>query len=262
MKGTEDSYNGGQMQEWSMSWDTLSRFRASVSAILLCGVLFVACSSETSICDELSSVAGFTIQFTQGLDNFSEAQFGTLKKEAFAARKSVNHVAVTHPDSQEAAELAQKLNVFISSMEKSGWDVGTALLDVDAVESAANLGSPTSLTQANTVESLLIAECGLPSTIANSDLTAETLPGPSIPSPLQTDPPTNTINENSQDEALGATVARLFNLTISPAQTTCLGRALQNVVDVSSSTANLAQYQSQFQRAFDDCSINFTVPTN
>ena len=245
-----------------MSLGASSRLRATTSAILLCGVLFVSCSSESSICEELSSVAGFTIQFSQGLDNFSETQFATLRDESFDARRSVNHVAVNHPDSEEAADLAEKLNVFITSMEKGSWDVATALTDVAAVEAATNIGSPESLTQANTVESLLIAECGLPSTIANSDVTAETLPGPSIPSPLQTDPPTNTINENSQDEALGAMVAGLFNLTVSPAQTTCLGRALQDVVDMSSSSTNLAQYQRQFQRAFDECSIDFTVPTS
>ena len=245
-----------------MSLGTISRLRATASAILLCCAFLASCSSESSICDDLSSVAGFTMQFSQGLDNFSETQFATLRNETFSARESVNHVAVTHPDSQEAADLAEKLNVFISSMEKSDWDVSVALSDVVAVEAAANLGTPASLTQANTVESLLIAECGLPSTIANTDVTAETLPGPSIPSPTQTEPPTNTINQNSEDDALGATVARLFNLTVSPAQTTCLGRALQGVVDVSSSTANLAQYQRQFQRAFDECSIVFTVPTN
>ena len=245
-----------------MSLGTISRLRATASAFLLCCAFLASCSSESSICDDLSSVAGFTMQFSQGLDNFSETQFATLRNETFSARESVNHVAVTHPDSQEAADLAEKLNVFISSMEKSDWDVSVALSDVFAVEVAANLGTPASLTQANTVESLLIAECGLPSTIANTDVTAETLPGPSIPSPTQTDPPTNTINQNSEDDALGATVARLFNLTVSPAQTTCLGRALQGVVDVSSSTANLAQYQRQFQRAFDECSIVFTVPTN
>lgn len=245
-----------------MSLDTISRLRATASAFLLCCAFLASCSSESSICDDLSSVAGFTMQFSQGLDNFSETQFATLRNETFSARQSVNHVAVTHPDSQEAADLAEKLNVFISSMEKSDWDVSVALSDVVAVEAAANLGTPTSLTQANTVESLLIAECGLPSTIANSDISAETLPGPSIPSPTQTEPPTNTINQNSEDDALGATVARLFNLTVSPAQTTCLGRALQGVVDVSSSSANLAQYQGQFQRAFDECSIAFTVPTD
>jgi hypothetical protein len=249
------------MQEWLMPLGLL-RLRVSASVFLLCCVPLASCSSESSICDELSSVAGFTIQFSQGLDNFSETQFESLKNETFAARDSVNHVAVTSPDSTEAADLAKKLNVFISAMEKNDWDVSVAQSDAVAVDAARNLGSPKSLTQANTVESLLIAECGLPSTIANSDLTSETLPGPSVPSPTQTDPPTNTINEDSQDSALGSTVASLFNLTVSPSQAVCLGRTLQGVVDVSSSTSNLAQYQSQFQRAFDECGIIFTVPRN
>jgi hypothetical protein len=201
------------------------------------------------------------MQFSQGLDNFSETQYARLQDETFAARKSVNHVAVLEPENMEAADLGKKVNVFISSMEKYDWDVSQALSDSAAVAAALRLGSPESLTQANTVESVLIGECGLPSTVVNEDQTFETLPGPSIPSPTQTDPPTNTINESSQDDALGATVARLFNLTISPSQTSCLGEALQGVVDVSASNANLAQYQGQFQRAFDQCSINFTVPT-
>jgi hypothetical protein len=245
-----------------MSLGVSHRLCASASAFLLCGVLFASCASESSICDDLASVAGFTMQFSQGLDNFSESDSATLRNESFDAREKVNHVAITHPDNEEAADLAKKLNVFISSMEKSDWDVSLALSDALAVDAASSLGSPQSLTQANTIESLLIGECGLPPTIANSDKTAETLPGPSIPSPTQTEPPTNTINERSQDDALGATVAQLFNLTVSPAQATCLGRALQDVVDVSASTANLAQYQGQFQRAFDECSIDFTVPTD
>lgn len=237
------------------------QFRLSLTAVLV-GVSLSACSAETSICSDLRSVAGYTMQFSQGLDNFSENQYATLRSETFIARTSVNHAAVVHPDSEEAAGLAVKINSFISSMERLDWDVSVALSDSLAVESALKLGSAQSLTQANTVESLLIGECGLPSTIVNSDQTFATLPGPSIPSPLQTDPPTNTLNEISQDDALGATVGALFNLTLSSAQSRCLGSALQDVVDVSSSTANMAQYQGQFQKAFDQCSIDFTVPTN
>jgi hypothetical protein len=235
--------------------------RLSMVALLV-GVSLASCSTASSICSDVSSIAGFTMQFSQGLDNFSESDNAALRKEAFSARTSVNHVAVTHPESKEAADLAVKINSFISSMEKLDWDVSVAIADSVSVDAASQLGTAQSLTQANTVESLLIGECGLPSTISNSDQTSETLPGPSIPSPLQTDPPTNTINEMSQDDALGATVAALFGLTISPAQTRCLGSALQGVVDVSSSNANMAQYQGQFQRAFDQCSIDFRVPTN
>lgn len=248
------------MQEWDMSFHASKPLRFSIAVVVACCLTFVSCSSDSSFCAKVTSVAGFTMQFSQGLDNFSETQYATLQSETFGARESVNHAAVAHPDSEEAADLAKKINVFISSMETLKWEMSVAISDSTAVEAALKLGSPESLTQANTVESLLIAECGLPSLVVNTDQASVTLPGPSIPSPLQTDPPTNTINEMSQDDALGATVAALFNLTISPAQTRCLGSALQGIVDVSSGSSNLAQYQGQFQKAFDECSIKFTVP--
>mgnify|MGYP006963602602 CR=1 FL=1 len=177
-------------------------------------------------------------------------------------RDVVNQLAVSNASSVEASDLTKKLNIFVSSMDELNWDVSVALQDNDAVAAALTLGSVETLTQANTVESLLISECGLPSTLVNDGQNVDTLPPPSIPTPTQTDPPTNTINESSQDDALGSTVATLFGLNLSPAQTSCLGASLQGVVDVSSGSANLAQYQSQFQMAFDACSIEFTVPLN
>lgn len=177
-------------------------------------------------------------------------------------RNVVNHLAVQNSSSTEAAELARKINVFISSMEEVKWDVSLALSDDDAISSAYALGAAATLTQANTVESLLIGECGLPSTLVNDGQGIDTLPQPSIPSPLQTDPPTNTISDSSQNDALGSMVAALFHLNLSPAQTSCLGASLQGIVDVSSANANLAQYQGQFQKAFDACNIDFRVPVN
>lgn len=217
-------------------------------------------SKSADFCAGISSIAGFTTQFAQGLDNFSESQYSQLREETESARDAVNHVAVKNVDSVEASELGKKINVFISSMEKVNWDVSLAMSDAVASSAAMALGTADSLTQANTVESLLIGECGLPSTIAGNAQSTDTLPSPSIPGPTQTDPPTNTINESSQDNALGSIVASLFQLNLSPAQTSCLGEELQGVVDVSSSTANLAQYQGQFQKAFDTCLIDFTVP--
>ena len=233
------------------------------SSLFFLGIALVSgCSFDSSdFCHGITSVAGFTVQFSQGLDNFSEDQYSQLQQSTTKTRDIVNHVAVAHPMSSEASDLTKKINVFMSSMERVHWDVSVALSDSSAVEAAAVLGNATTLTQANTVESLLIGECGLPSTLDSGIQTADTLPPPSIPSPTQTDPPTNTINENSENAALGATVSSLFHLTLSPAQTSCLGAALQGVVDVSSSNANLAQYQGQFQKAFDNCSIPFEVPT-
>lgn len=252
---------------WSAEWQNVSVhmrrsqriFRTLCISVVSIGL--VGCGSGAAdFCSGITSVAGFTTRFAQGLDNFSENQYSQLRIDTEKAREAVNHVAVQNVDSAEASDLAKKINVFISSMEKVNWDVSLALSDAEAVNAAQSLGTPASLTQANTVESLLIGECGLPSTVVANDQSRDTLPSPSIPGPTQTDPPTNTISETSQDDALGSTVAALFRLTLSPAQTSCLGAALQGVVDVSGGNANLAQYQGQFQAAFDSCSINFTVP--
>ncbi len=231
-----------------------------MTSALMVIVLSSCSGDQKSFCSGNTSVAGFTSQFSQGLDNFSESEYSRLREEAMKVRELVNYLAINNSSNSEASDLTKKLNVFVSSMDKLNWDVSVALLDDAAVAAATTLGSASTLTQANTVESLLIGECGLPSTLVNDGQGVDTLPPPSIANPTQTDPPTNTINESSQDDALGATVATLFGLTLSPAQTSCLGASLQGVVDVSSGSANLAQYQSQFQKAFDACSIDFTVP--
>ena len=229
------------------------------ASILVLGI-FGCGSRSADFCSGVISVAGFTSQFSQGLDNFSENQYAQLRSDTEKTRNAVNHVAVQNIDSPEASALTKKINVFISSMDKLNWDVSVALSDVDAVNAALSLGTAESLTQANTVESLVTGACRLPSTVDGMSEVQDTLPSPSIPGPTQTDPPTNTISDTSQDDALGSTVATLFHLTLSPAQTSCLGKALQGVVDVSGGNANLAQYQGQFQKAFDSCSIDFTVP--
>jgi hypothetical protein len=41
----------------------------------------------------------------------------------------------------------------------------------------------------------------------------------------------------------------------------CIGRELQDIVDVTSATSNADQYVQQYQKAFDTCEIDFQVPT-
>ena len=81
-----------------------------------------------------------------------------------------------------------------------------------------------------------------------------------MPSPTATDPPTGPINEKSEADSLGATVAALFGLSINANQTRCLGEKLVGVVDESSATSDSGEYLAQFQVAFDSCEIRFTVP--
>jgi hypothetical protein len=145
-------------------------------------------------------------------------------------------------------------------MDDVDWDVSIALLTNEAVEAASSLGTAETLSQANAIDAFVISQCGLPSTLAPVPGSPDSLPSPSIASPTQTDPPSTPPNESSETREEGRLVAEIFGLTLSNAELDCLGNQLSNIVDVSGANANLAQYQGQFQKAFDSCKIIFTVP--
>ena len=145
-------------------------------------------------------------------------------------------------------------------MDSVSWDVTRAIDSFEAVEAANELASETTLREANDVESFVIRECGLPSTVPIGAEGEVRLPDPSIPSPTATDPTTNTINESSETFALGTTIANIYALALDEGKVQCLGDALVGIVDLSDATSNSAQYQNQFQEAFDECKIDFSVP--
>ena len=226
-------------------------------------LLFVAVScgeSQESLCKAPLSVPSFTIRFSQGLDNFSEDQYEQLRSDSQNVLQTVNLVAVSEGAPSEASDLAIKINKFVTAMEDAEWDVTIALLTSEAVKAASSLGTAETLAQANTVDAFVISQCGLPSTLAPLIGSQDTLPMPSVPSPLQTDPPASPPNELSEAREEGRLIASIFGLSLSENDCECLGTEISDVVDVSSSGANLAQYQGQFQKAFDACNIDFKVP--
>ncbi len=243
----------------AMTWvNRLIRVFAASSAVLM----VVACSSQQdSLCEIAISVPSFTTRFTQGLDNFSEDQYQQLRLEALDALTTVNLIAVGEDPPADASRLAVTINRFIAFMDDVEWDVTLALQSTDAVEAASVLGTSETLAQANVVDAAVIAQCGLPSTLPPVISAPATLPPPSIPSPTQTDPDATPPQEDSEATETGRTVAELFELTLTESELLCLGSALAEITDVSSGSANLAQYQGQFQRAFDSCNIKFAVPT-
>lgn len=204
-------------------------------------------------------MAGYVTAFQQGLDNFSEDEYSRLRLDTLDALDTSREIA-RDTKSPDAQQLVDKIATFEKSMSDSNWDVTVALASTPAIQAASALGTPETLAQANVVEAAVIDQCGLPSTVPLDSQPGETLPSPSVPSPNQTDPPTDTINQGSEDEAQGRLVATLFGLTLDRNQVLCLGKALQQITDVSAAGANLAQYQGQFQIAFDSCGIRFTVP--
>lgn len=207
------------------------------------------------------SVPSYTSRFLQGLDNFGEDQYENLRVDSTRTRQTVVQILELFPDNKNVANVLQKIDEFIVAMEFVDWDVSLALGNQEANDAADNLGSNTTISEANEIDALVIGLCGLPSTFVPNDQTAETLPMPWIPSPTATEPETNLVDDTSETYALGLVVGTLFQLTLNDEQVQCLGQELVGVVDRSDATANSAQYQSQFQRAFDNCSINFIVPS-
>lgn len=226
----------------------------SFALLLSCG------SNETSLCDAALSVPSYTMRFSQGLDNFSEDQYEQLRLDSLSILNSLNAVAVLKDAPKDASTLAIKINSFVAAMDDVDWDVSIAIMTNEAVEAASVLGTVESLSQANEVDAFIISQCGLPSTLAPLSGSADTLPPPSIPSPTQTDPPATPPNDQAEAREEGRLIANVFNLELSESQMECLGNAFTEIVDVSGANANLAQYQGQFQKAFDACSIDFKVP--
>jgi hypothetical protein len=205
-------------------------------------------------------VSGFVQRFSLGLDNFSENQYEQLRLDTLDVYDTVNTAVEAIAAPENAIKVATKISQFVKAMDSVSWDVSRAINTSEAVQAAEVLGSETTLREANDVESFVIRECGLPSTIPIGAEGEVRLPDPSIPSPTATDPTTNTIDESSESFALGTIVANIFALTLDELKVQCLGDALVDIVDLSDATSNSAQYQGQFQKAFNDCDIDFSVP--
>ncbi|MBJ7489707.1 MAG: hypothetical protein JHC59_00090 [Ilumatobacteraceae bacterium] len=198
--------------------------------------------------------------FSQGLDNFSEDRYAQLRIESNSAYERTVNAVTDDSVSAEATAIATKISAFITSMDTVEWDVNRALDIAEAVEAAVDLGSELTLRQANAVEAELVKRCGMPSSVALPTEGEVTLPMNPIPSPTATDPTTNTVSDISELSVIGKMIANQFGLTVSDSEGTCLGTSLSGIYDVSGPETNNAQYQRQFQRAFDACGIVFSVP--
>ena len=222
--------------------------------------LLVSCSSETeALCSSNISISDYVASFSQGLDNFSEDRYSQLRSESNAAYERTVNAVTDDVISVEATSVATTISAFISVMDTVDWDVTRALDISEAIAAAEALGSESTLRQANAVEGQLVTRCGLPSSIAPPNNAENTLPMAPIPSPTATDPIVSPLDDSSELTVVGKMIATQFGLTITDNEATCLGLALSDTYDVSSPDTDNAQYQRQFQRAFDSCGIDFTI---
>ena len=228
------------------------------SVVLLFGAVAVlaSCSSDTaSSCNSDISISDYVSSFSQGLDNFSEDRYAQLRTDSNEAYERAVNAVTEESVSSEANVVARKI------MDTVDWDVNRALDVAEAVSAALELGSESTLRLANTVEGQLVSKCGMPSTQAPPNNPEITLPMSPIPSPTATDPIVNPLDDSSELTVIGKMIATQFGLTIADSEATCLGTSLSGIYDVSGPNTDNAQYQRQFQRAFDNCGIDFTIPS-
>ena len=244
-----------------MSWKprTSRRWRVISLVGFLC-VLSSCSSGSDSSCGSNISVSDYVAGFSQGLDNFSEDRYAQLRTESNSAYERTVNSVTDDRITVEATSVANKILRFITVMDTVDWDVNSALDLSEAVSAALDLGSELTLREANTVEGQLVVRCGLPSSIAAPNDSEITLPMNPIPSPTATDPITNPISDSSELSVIGKIVANQFGLSVTDVEAECLGESLAGIYDVSGSSSNNAQYQRQFQKAFDSCGIVFVVP--
>jgi hypothetical protein len=236
--------------------------RRGLVVIGLLGAMSACGTSVMDVCSQAVSVPSYTTRFISGLDNFSEDQYENLRTDTLRTRETVARVLELYPDDVSTQAVLAKIDSFSTAMDSTEWDVSLALRNSDAVQGAILLGSIETISEANQIDVLVISLCGLPSTFVPNEATGDTLPMPWIPRPTDTEPESELTDETSEIYALGEMVGTLFQLTLTSDEVKCLGEELVNVVDKSDATSNSAQYQSQFQRAFDNCSIAFTVPVD
>jgi len=227
---------------------------ALLSFLMSCG------TSVVDLCSQAVSVPSYTTRFIMGLDNFGEDQYENLRTDTIRTRETVALLFELYPEDENVVAVLKKIDDFASAMDATNWDVSVALRDSEAVQGAVLLGGAETISQANQIDALIISLCGLPSTFVPNEATGDTLPMPWIPGPTDTEPESTLTDDASELYALGEMVGTLFQLTLTPEEVECIGNELVNVVDKSDATSNSAQYQAQFQRAFDNCSVAFTVP--
>ena len=234
--------------------------RVLVLVVSLLCLQACAGSAAEPLCGGRTSVAAYVIRFGQGLANFDDGSSLALEADSVSVLDVVLAARDADTTRTAAESLAAKLGSFIGVMNGHDWIISDSLDDPRALSTSDALGTEESLREANTVEALVLQTCGSDSVPDAPVDSAETLPPPSYQAPTDTSPDAALPDDSSDAASLGRTVGIQFGLTLTQRQVECLGLALQGISDVTEAFSSPAQYQKQFQAAFDQCGIPFEVP--
>lgn len=229
-------------------------------------VMLVGCDSRasTTACSSTIDISSILYGLTNGSDIVGAMTSSELHNDIERSLYALDALDVDASDAikRRTQQVRLSFQELSKALDKVEWDIAAVATNSNVQAAMTKFGDKVVSDAIAVVNEYTQSLCGVSTSLPAGDASGSTLPLPEQPSPTATDPPMGVTDNASDARATGVLVATLFGLTITDAQVNCLGSALQGIVDVSSATASIEQYQGQFQKAFDTCAIDFKVPTN
>lgn len=233
--------------------------------VTVCGlpVLLTACSTtQDALCGPDQSIGIVASAIAVGQYEFDETDGGaTLRLSVSASLNQLETVIddATEELSAQAIIVKEYFESFLNTSDELLWDDSLMSSDVRIDAVVVGLNSDEGVYATTAVDSYIAGECDDGSYSGlGEDPGLPTLPPPPISSPTATDPPIEMLDVDNEARALGETIAALFGLEVESEVALCLGRSLSEVADRSGQSS--AEYQAQFQVAFDACGLDYTIP--
>ena len=239
------------------------------AAFLAFGLVFVpGCSAgavqQNAICDRGSKIDAAIVSIgslpKQALVSNAEA----LRNEIQEDINALVIAAEVTPDSlvQDFTNVIGRLRTVYGAFETLAWDSAIAATDADVESALTSVDSPNTRRHLARIAEYLIKKCSDIATAvsAPADSVVETvLPSTSmlleVPDRVNPDP-----SRESEDIALGYTVAESLGLTINDDVAQCLGKEIQSVSNAETATDD-REYSDKFAPAFRACGIDISTTT-
>lgn len=255
------------MRSWHASRTSTKSCRLIVTAFVLSTcVAMASCGSKElpTVCNQIDNLSQAVGTLRNGLDLLSGQFAGDLDADISESLVLLDSLSVEAPAGvlESVTSIRADLAAAQSSFDEVGWDIEAAKADPGVITSTDKLRDDESVTALATITNYVNGICATSDTLDPSSDGVGTLPAQTIPTPPITDPPVGTVDNGSDSRAIGYEIATTFGITATDDQLECLGSRLQDVVDKSDETSTSGAYNRQFQVAFDECGIDFTVPSS
>lgn len=224
----------------------------------------ISCSSKTqvTVCQNIDSLSLAVGTMSGGVEGLSDQVEGELDSNISDGLVLLDSVGVEAPSglATPIASLKRLLSDARSAFDAVDWNLSAAQTSPRVQAAVTEFSADEVVSDVASVTDYVNTICRSGDSIDSSGDGLGTLPTPTVVTPPITDPPTGVVDNGSDARAIGTEVANTFGITATDAQVVCLGTKLQDVVDTSGASSSSAEYNRQFQAAFDACGIKFTIP--